>query len=209
MKISLTRLPAVLALAVILISSPLAAVAQEKAEPGHGGHSSGEMAAPAVDQMMDHGSQLTKTYSDRAYLSAMIAHHEAAVDMAQTALKTARDQWVTDWARRIIDLQASEISQMRQWLEPMGGEDKQAAEAMGQAMRAMMSHKFSDEADLNFVIMMMDHHAGGVEMAVRAVVGSEEARVVELSRAIISAQVAEIVDGKNWLAKRAGRPAVF
>ena len=60
---------------------------------------------------MDHGSGAAH-YSDRAFLSGMIAHHEGAVDMAKVFLATPKkdkDPQVTAWADDVIKVQEKEI----------------------------------------------------------------------------------------------------
>jgi len=223
MNISSTKVPAALALAFALICQPFTAAAQDEAwpknaaKPGESpsvdivsGYVMNNMVMDCLDRSRAADSmRINKSFSDRSYLSAMIAHHEAAVDMAREILKNGKDERVANWAREIIDVQNSEINQMRQWLSTMGGEDRQAAEAMREAMNSMMRHKYSGDPDLNFVSMMIGHHAGGVEMAVGAVVGSEDRRVVDLSKSIIAGQMHEIVGSKDWLAEKEGKPAVY
>ncbi|MES2907456.1 MAG: DUF305 domain-containing protein [Pseudomonadota bacterium] len=47
----------------------------------------------------------------------MIPHHQAALDMAKTALKYAKDQSTKDMAQQIILSQKKEISDMQEWLK--------------------------------------------------------------------------------------------
>lgn len=52
---------------------------------------------------------------DKAFLAAMIVHHEGAVDMATTALAKAKHQEIKDLAKAIIGAQTQEIGQMKAW----------------------------------------------------------------------------------------------
>ncbi|HEY0908200.1 MAG TPA: DUF305 domain-containing protein [Candidatus Paceibacterota bacterium] len=54
---------------------------------------------------------------DMAFLSEMIVHHEGAVDMARTALQSAKHLEIKSMANDIISAQTQEISQMRAWLK--------------------------------------------------------------------------------------------
>ena len=54
---------------------------------------------------------------DRAFINAMIPHHESAIEMAQVALAESANPTIRDLAGRIIDDQTREIEQMRGWLE--------------------------------------------------------------------------------------------
>ena len=77
---------------------------------------------------MDHGSGAAH-YSDRAFLSGMIAHHEGAVDMAKVFLATPKkdqDPQVTAWADDVIKVQEKEIAEMKELLKPLGGIEESA-----------------------------------------------------------------------------------
>ena len=77
---------------------------------------------------MDHGSGAAH-YSDRAFLSGMIAHHEGAVDMAKVFLATPKkeqDPQVTAWADDVIKVQEKEIAEMKDLLKPLGGIEESA-----------------------------------------------------------------------------------
>ena len=54
---------------------------------------------------------------DRAFINAMIPHHESAIEMAQVALAESANPTIRDLAGRIIDDQTREIEQMKGWLE--------------------------------------------------------------------------------------------
>ena len=54
---------------------------------------------------------------DRAFINAMIPHHESAIEMAQVALAESANPTIRDLAGRIVDDQTREIEQMRGWLE--------------------------------------------------------------------------------------------
>lgn len=52
---------------------------------------------------------------DKAFLTEMIVHHEGAIEMAKQALTNAKHQEIKDLSNNIINAQASEINQMKQW----------------------------------------------------------------------------------------------
>ena len=86
---------------------------------------------------MDHGSGAAH-YSDRAFLSGMIAHHEGAVDMAKVFLATPKkdqDPQVTAWADDVIKVQEKEIAEMKELLKPLGGIEESAYAPMKKAMQ--------------------------------------------------------------------------
>ncbi|MCA1718928.1 MAG: DUF305 domain-containing protein [Actinobacteria bacterium] len=52
---------------------------------------------------------------DRAFLDAMIPHHESAIEMANGALEESEDPEIREIAQGIVNAQESEIAQMEQW----------------------------------------------------------------------------------------------
>ena len=142
-------------------------------------------------------------YSDKAFLSGMIPHHEAAVEMAKDVLQKGKDPQVKAWAQAVIKSQEAEITQMRGWLKNMGGEDAGAAGEMRGAMKSMMSMPSTGDVDRDFVTMMIPHHAGAVHMSARALVGSDNDNILTLAKQIIDAQTSEILEFKQWLKKGA------
>jgi uncharacterized protein (DUF305 family) len=54
---------------------------------------------------------------DRRFINGMIPHHEAAVIMAEDALKKSQRPEIKNLAQAIIKSQNTEINQMKQWLK--------------------------------------------------------------------------------------------
>jgi uncharacterized protein (DUF305 family) len=52
---------------------------------------------------------------DRAFIDAMIPHHESAIEMANVALEESEDPEILEIAQGIVDAQEREIEQMRTW----------------------------------------------------------------------------------------------
>ncbi len=78
------------------------------------------------DSSMDHGSMASGAmarrlvtedgrYSDRAFIDAMVPHHQGAVEMAEVALENAEHREIRDLAEDIVSTQEREISQMQTW----------------------------------------------------------------------------------------------
>lgn len=88
-----------------LFGAPLSTMSSD-----HGAMSgmSGEMgAAPAELQAAPE--------FDRAFLDAMLPHHEDAIRMARLELANGRDPPLRRLARSIVDVQSREITEMRTW----------------------------------------------------------------------------------------------
>ena len=52
---------------------------------------------------------------DKAFIDAMIPHHESAIEMANVALEVSEDPEILEIAQGIVDAQEREIEQMRTW----------------------------------------------------------------------------------------------
>ena len=58
---------------------------------------------------------------DQRFLTAMISHHQGAIEMAQMAQQMAERQEIKDLADAIITAQQAEIKQMQEWLQAWFG----------------------------------------------------------------------------------------
>ena len=54
---------------------------------------------------------------DKAFIDAMIPHHESAIEMANVALKESKNPQIREISEDIVSAQKREISQMKQWRE--------------------------------------------------------------------------------------------
>lgn len=52
---------------------------------------------------------------DKRFIDLMIPHHEAALMMAEDALKNATHPEIKEMAQKIIDTQQKEIEQLKAW----------------------------------------------------------------------------------------------
>ena len=80
---------------------------------GGGEMDDGEMNGMMTESQMNELSQATGAELDQLYLELMIAHHEGAIEMAQTELKGGRNPAALKLAQGIIDTQQAEIEQMQ------------------------------------------------------------------------------------------------
>jgi uncharacterized protein (DUF305 family) len=64
---------------------------------------------------MSHHMGLTDAEFDLEFVEMMAAHHQGAIDMANTELKDGSLPQVKQLAQRIIDTQQDEIDQLKQW----------------------------------------------------------------------------------------------
>ncbi|MGY2897139.1 DUF305 domain-containing protein [Deinococcus sp. UYEF24] len=139
---------------------------------------------------------------DRAFLSMMIPHHQAALDMAKAVLPVSKDTQVKSWATAIIKSQQAEITTMTALLKPLGGSDPKMA-AMMDGMKGMgVMVKSAKNPDLAFVQGMLPHHSSAIDMAKVALQRSSDPKVLSIAQDIVLAQAKEMYDFRTWLLKQ-------
>jgi uncharacterized protein (DUF305 family) len=178
--------------------------------PGMSHGSSGPMSSGAASNMAPDASA-DHNAADIMFAQMMIPHHAQAVEMSDLMLaKADLPQAVASLAARIKAAQAPEIQQMEDWLkrwnQPTGMMTDHAMP--GSSMMGMV-----DQADLDklkaaqgteavrlFLSQMIAHHEGAIAMAKTETSSGKHADAVTLSKAIITAQEAEILEMKALLA---------
>ena len=139
---------------------------------------------------------------DRAFLSMMIPHHQAALDMAKAVLPVSKDAQVKTWATSIIKSQQAEISTMTALLKPLGGPDPKMAATMDGMKNMGMMVKSAKNPDAAFVQGMLPHHSSAIDMAKVALQRSSDPKVLSLAQDIVLAQAKEMYDFRIWLLKQ-------
>ena len=165
---------------------------------GHGsmGMGSGGMARQMV---MKKGK-----YSDKAFIDAMVPHHQGAIAMAEVALKNAEHEEIIQLSRNIILSQQAEIEELKSIKQEEFGTSNVPMEMSPEQMRGMGMmmdpQALADENpfDQAFIDAMIPHHRSAIEMAKVANQESENLRIRELAGNIVSAQNGEIEQMRRW-----------
>lgn len=139
------------------------------------------------------------------FISGMVPHHAAAVEMAESYLKHGgENRLLKPLAQDIITAQREEISAMEtmyQEIQASGKKDQEQADAYREAYDKMMqghhaghgmgsgSHATIDAA---FAEGMLMHHQMAVDMAKDILEYTDESQVLELAQQIIDTQEEEI-----------------
>jgi uncharacterized protein (DUF305 family) len=169
----------------------------DRDQMGHGsmGMGSGGMARQMV---MENGK-----YSDKAFIDAMVPHHQGAIDMAEIALKNAEHVEIKQLSENIISTQRAEIKELESIKKEEFGTSEVPME-MGAEDMQMMGITDPDELankdlfDKAFIDAMIPHHQSAIDMAKIAYEKSEHPRIKELAENIVSAQQEEIEEMKRW-----------
>jgi uncharacterized protein (DUF305 family) len=154
------------------------------------------------DEETSTSGEATAAPFDRAFIDAMVPHHEGAIEMARAAREAGLTQpELVKVANDILATQRDEIDQMKEWRGEWYGSseiDPAGAAALGLSESQMgMEHDAealmsSGDVDADFAQMMITHHQGAIEMANLARDRAEHEEVKDLAEAIIEAQEREI-----------------
>jgi uncharacterized protein (DUF305 family) len=163
---------------------------------GSMGMGSGGMARQMV---MENGK-----YSDKAFIDAMVPHHQGAIAMAEVALKNAEHEEIIQLSRNIVSSQQAEIEDLKSIKQEEFGTSNVPMEMSPKQMRGMgmmmdpqqlANQNPFDEA---FIDAMIPHHRSAIEMAQVALENSDNPKIKELAQNIIGAQQREIEQMKQW-----------
>jgi uncharacterized protein (DUF305 family) len=178
---------------------------QAEKEAGNGGGMEGmdmggnATAADAAREMVEEDGG----YSDRAFIDAMVPHHQGAVEMAEVALENAEHREIRDLAEDVVTAQKAEIEKLRAIkVEEYGtseipsGMDQGEMDAMGMTdPQGLAERRPFDKA---FIDAMIPHHESAIAMANAALDESDNPEVREIARAIVEAQEKEIAQMEAW-----------
>jgi uncharacterized protein (DUF305 family) len=175
------------------------------------------VAACGGDDDSDDGGSDTASAerTDGAFIAEMVPHHEAAIEMAETAQTKAEHPEIKQLASEINATQSEEISQLeeahrRLFDAELGsvvhGTLGLSDEESGMAHDAAALEDASP-FDQEFIDMMIPHHQGAIRMARIELERGQDAELKELATAIIEAQSAEIEEMNTWREQWYGAPS--
>ena len=178
----------------------------ERHEPGRNAHQHGGTTDPQpAPRDPAQGEDV-----DRAFVTGMVPHHQAAIEMAQVVLDRGRNQKVRALAQSIIDDQQNEINEMSAFAERKWGfrPDRQRSGPMGVLMGMPISMDMSTMADhmtktaqvdRMFLQMMIPHHAAAISMADELFSQGNDQRLIRSARTVMSSQAREIARMQDML----------
>jgi uncharacterized protein (DUF305 family) len=173
-------------------------------DPGHSSMGNGDTSSSAETGFSD---------ADVTFAADMIPHHESAIEMAQLAEGRAADPRVLDLAARIAAAQGPEIETLSGWLEQWGAEgeagmdhgsmDHGSGGMSEQDMQALTNARGA-EFDRMFLIQMVAHHTGAVQMARTELSAGRDPDALAMAESIRDSQSAEVAEMEQLLAELGG-----
>jgi len=153
----------------------------------------------AKQMVMENGE-----YSDRAFIDAMVPHHQGAIAMAEVALKNAEHEEIKELSRNIVSTQQSEIEELKSIKKEEFGTSNVPMEMSPEQMRGMGMMMDPQELanrepfDKAFINAMIPHHQSAIYMSQVAQEESKIPEIKELAGNIVTAQKREIEQMKQW-----------
>jgi uncharacterized protein (DUF305 family) len=201
--------------------APQGTQANPPASGGHAGHGAAQ-AQPAYPAAQAFAAANARMHKDMAvpltgnadvdFARGMMPHHQGAVDMAEIVLKFGNDAEVRALANAVIAAQKAEIARMQGWLSlkaasapgPSAALVKKAFEEANARMHADMDLPPSGSADRDFMLGMIPHHEGAVEMAKIQLRHGADPDMRKLARDVVRTQSEEIASMLDWLRRNGG-----
>lgn len=159
------------------------------------------------------GDSGSSDQAQRAFLEAMVPHHQSAVQMARVAERRAEHREIRSTAKAIVSAQMREIAQMRRIYRREFAEtlrpnmDAHAQLGLSAEDAGMMMHGGEDMGaslrkakpfDRAFIDAMIPHHQGAIRMARVILAGDGSTEIMQLADGIIRAQAQEIREMNGW-----------
>jgi uncharacterized protein (DUF305 family) len=138
---------------------------------------------------------------DDDFVDAMILHHQRGIEMARLAVEKAQHAELRELARRMIAALQEDIRD----LEPMRdtGESRERGEladmpGMSGMDLGWLRGKSGNEFDLAFLLMMIEHHKGGLRMARDEITQGADRRPRKKARQIAARRLRELETMREW-----------
>lgn len=136
------------------------------------------------------------------YLTDLIDHHQAAVEMAQLVEERTERPELREFATTLATAQEKEITAMQGWLEEWYGETHEPElDRRAERQLATLEELEGDEFEQAFLRGMSLHHADALVMAPDALLGAWHTELIDFVREMTATQADEIALMRGWLAE--------
>ena len=179
------------------------------------------LALVVVLSSMNHDSS-SGTDIDGAFVTAMVPHHQKAIEMARLAQQKAEHPEIVNLANNIESSQSDEIVQMNKMRKRLSGSSNDGQDdgdmGMGGSTMGMSNSMMGMDMDMGalksakpfdkeFIDQMIPHHQGAIRMARMELSDGQDQETEDLAKNIIAAQSAEIIQMNAWRTKWYGAPS--
>jgi len=164
----------------------------------------GSMMDKSMKDMMKNMHEMKMSGNlDVDFVTMMIMHHQAAIDMAAAEISSGKQENVKSLASNIIKDQKLEIQTMQDWLEKNKDVKSTSGDNSMKLMQSMNSRmnpdmKMSGDTDKDFISMMIMHHQGAIDMASVEIKNGTDPKIKKMAEEIIKKQKIEIEQMKQW-----------
>ncbi len=153
-----------------------------------------------MDHNMDHSPRADVAAPfDAQFIDGMIVHHQGAIDMAEQVLAQSERPELLTMAEQIISAQQVEIDQMQAWRAAWYPDVAVSVDSTMEMGDMQISEDATLPFDQRFLVVMISHHQGALNMATSAFANAAHSEIKTLASAIIAAQEAEIAQMTQWL----------
>lgn len=170
---------------------------------GCGNDSNDDASSTKASDSASNGNQ-----TDAMFVSAMIPHHQSAIDMAKLGQKNASREEIKELSDNIVKSQQAEIDQMNTLATelPTATGTMMSEEMSASMMNDVESLSSAKDFDKEFIDAMIPHHQSAVMMANQVIADGSNPEVMKLAKAIVAAQSKEIAEMQTWRTEWYGSP---
>lgn len=154
---------------------------------------------------------------DHDYATLMIYHHQGAVDISEMALSKATDAQVKTIAQTMITDHKSEIEELNKFLSShdttsaehkknttaghthKDGNHTELSENMNAMMEKMKGMSISNNADKDYVMLMITHHQNAVKVSEHELSHGHHGELKKMAKKMIADDKKEIAELQKWL----------
>ncbi len=176
----------------------------------HSMHNQSQIMVLMHEPMMQVPFVITKNV-DADFIENMIPHHKGAILSAKELLKTTKNKDLITLANNIITSQEKEVAEFTALLKTLKEKNteykgvdfdkfgKEMQALMDDMMKDMSSVKMSNNNDKDFLLGMIPHHKGAVDVSKKILEVTKDKDIIRIANDIIKAQEKEIADMQNYL----------
>lgn len=152
---------------------------------------------------------------DRDFMTMMIPHHDAGIQMSQAQARLGKHAKLRKMASQDVIDQRKDNASMHKYLRgwktaagSVGSGSPSAAmlEDMREMDRATAKMRMTGNQDRDFIEMMIPHHEAAISMARTEIRSGRDPRVKKVARGIFDGQSKDVRDMKTWYRAWYGRP---